>query len=72
MKSCIHCHQVRAAQLVTLRNSGKPIPDEFVFAFPRPEVIGMALPQPVLSGYALIHLAWHDGNGLPQVTETRE
>ena len=29
------------------------------------EVIGMALPQPVLSGYALIHLAWHDGNGSP-------
>ncbi len=24
------------------------------------EVIGMALPQPVLSGYALVHLAWHD------------
>ena len=23
------------------------------------EVIGMALPQPVLSGYALIHLGWH-------------
>lgn len=25
------------------------------------EIIGMALPQPVLSGYALFHLAWHDG-----------
>lgn len=25
------------------------------------EIIGMALPQPVLSGYALFHLAWHEG-----------
>ena len=24
------------------------------------EVIGMAVPQPVLSGYALFHLAWHE------------
>ena len=24
------------------------------------EIIGMALPQPVLSGYALFHLAWHE------------
>ena len=26
------------------------------------EIIGMAVPQPVLSGYALFHLAWHDTN----------
>ena len=26
------------------------------------EVIGMAVAQPVLSGYALFHLAWHDGD----------
>jgi len=24
------------------------------------EIIGMAVPQPVLSGYALFHVAWHD------------
>jgi hypothetical protein len=24
------------------------------------EIIGMALPQPVLSGYALFHVAWHE------------
>ena len=24
------------------------------------EVIGMAVPQPVLMGYALFHIAWHD------------
>ena len=26
------------------------------------EIIGMAVPQPVLSGYALFHLAWHDSD----------
>lgn len=26
----------------------------------RGEIIGMALPQPVLSGYALFHVAWHE------------
>jgi predicted deacylase len=24
------------------------------------EIIGMAVPQPVLSGYALFHIGWHD------------
>jgi predicted deacylase len=24
------------------------------------EIVGMALPQPVLSGYALFHVAWHE------------
>ena len=26
------------------------------------EIVGMAVPQPVLSGYALFHLAWHDSD----------
>jgi predicted deacylase len=26
------------------------------------EIIGMALPHPVLSGYALFHVAWHEGD----------
>ena len=33
-----------------------------VTATSRGEIIGMALPQPVLSGYALFHLAWHEEN----------
>ena len=40
-----------------------PLTDEsfnIVSTFPG-EIIGMALPQPVLSGYALFHLAWHEG-----------
>jgi predicted deacylase len=26
------------------------------------EIIGMSVPQPVLSGYALIHIGWHEAN----------
>jgi predicted deacylase len=39
-----------------------PLTDEsFDVISPIPgEIIGMAVPQPVLSGYALFHLAWHD------------
>jgi len=39
-----------------------PLTDEsFEVISPIPgEIIGMAIPQPVLSGYALFHLAWHD------------
>lgn len=40
-----------------------PLTDEsfdVVSTFPG-EIIGMAVPQPVLSGYALFHLAWHEG-----------
>ncbi len=39
-----------------------PLTDEnFEVISPIPgQIIGMAVPQPVLSGYALFHLAWHD------------
>ena len=39
-----------------------PFTDD-VFEFISPmsgEIIGMAVPQPVLSGYALFHIAWHE------------
>jgi len=41
-----------------------PLTDEaFDVLAPIPgEIIGMAVPQPVLSGYALFHLAWHDSD----------
>jgi predicted deacylase len=41
-----------------------PFIDEvFEIVAPIPgELIGMAVPQPVLSGYALFHLAWHASN----------
>jgi predicted deacylase len=41
-----------------------PFTDEvFEIVAPIPgELIGMAVPQPVLSGYALFHLAWHASN----------
>lgn len=42
-KSCIHCHQVREAQRVTLRESGQPVPDDVIFPWPNPSVIGLKL-----------------------------
>lgn len=41
-----------------------PLTDEsFEVLSPIPgEIIGMAVPQPVLSGYALFHLAWHESD----------
>jgi len=41
-----------------------PLTDEaFEVLAPIPgEIIGMAVPQPVLSGYALFHLAWHESD----------
>ena len=34
---------------------------EVIAPFPG-EIIGLAVPRPVLSGYALVHLAWHDSD----------
>ena len=41
-----------------------PLTDEtFEIISPIPgEIIGMAVPRPVLSGYALFHLAWHESD----------
>jgi predicted deacylase len=41
-----------------------PLTDEtYEVASPiRGEIVGMSVPQPVLSGYALFHLAWHESD----------
>lgn len=43
VKSCIHCHQVREAQRLTLRDAGQPIPDELMFPWPNPSLLGLRL-----------------------------
>lgn len=43
VKSCIHCHQVREAQRITVRASGKPIPDDLMFPWPNPSMLGLRL-----------------------------
>lgn len=40
-ESCMHCHQVRTADLAIYRQANKPIPDAVVFPFPQPKTIGL-------------------------------
>lgn len=43
VQSCIHCHQVRDAEFTFFRSQQKPIPDEVLYAWPMPEVLGLRL-----------------------------
>jgi predicted metalloprotease with PDZ domain len=43
VRSCLHCHQVREAERDWYRADRKPIPDEVIFPYPMPEVIGLSL-----------------------------
>ena len=42
-RSCIHCHQVGEAQRRIYLSDGKPIPDEVLFPYPDPSVIGLRM-----------------------------
>jgi predicted metalloprotease with PDZ domain len=42
-KSCIHCHQIHDAERQMLRDAGKPIPDEILYLYPMPQVVGITL-----------------------------
>lgn len=41
--SCIHCHQVREAQRKIFRDARQPLPDELLFPWPMPDVVGLNL-----------------------------
>ena len=43
VKDCLHCHQIRDAEREMARSEKGTIPDEILFPFPRPEVIGLLL-----------------------------
>src|SRR5436190_7520059 len=43
VQSCMHCHQVGEAERTFFRADRKPIPDEVVYPWPMPNVIGLAL-----------------------------
>ncbi|MBI4661048.1 MAG: PDZ domain-containing protein [Verrucomicrobia bacterium] len=43
VQSCMHCHQVRDAERLSFRAEGKPIPDEVLYPWPMPDVVGLAL-----------------------------
>jgi hypothetical protein len=40
--SCVHCHQTREAERLTFRAANKPMPDEVIFPWPIPTVVGLA------------------------------
>jgi S1-C subfamily serine protease len=42
-KSCIHCHQIREAERLVYRTAGEPIPDEVLYPYPDPAVLGLKL-----------------------------
>src|SRR5206468_3298475 len=42
-KSCMHCHQVREAERLVYRTAGEPIPDEVLFSYPDPAVLGLKM-----------------------------
>jgi serine protease Do len=43
VRSCIHCHQVRDAQRLIYRSQRKPIPEQVLYPYPLPSVIGMEM-----------------------------
>ncbi|PQO42013.1 Trx7/PDZ domain-containing (seleno)protein [Blastopirellula marina] len=43
VQSCIHCHQIGDAQKSVFRDQSKPIPDEYLFPYPHPKVLGMII-----------------------------
>src|SRR5262249_24969526 len=42
-RSCIHCHQVRDAERQLYRSTGERFPEEVLYPYPDPEVVGLKL-----------------------------
>lgn len=42
-RSCIHCHQVREAERLVYRAAAEPIPDQVLFPYPDPSVLGLTM-----------------------------
>jgi serine protease Do len=42
-KSCIHCHQIREAERLVYRTAGEPVPDDVLYPYPDPTVLGLKL-----------------------------
>src|SRR5439155_24947888 len=43
VQSCMHCHQIRDAELRLFRDAGKPVPDEVLYPWPMPQTVGLTL-----------------------------
>jgi hypothetical protein len=42
-KSCMHCHQIREAERLVYRTAKEPVPDEVLFPYPDPAVLGLKM-----------------------------
>jgi len=42
-KSCIHCHQIGDALHAWYRSADKPIPDEVMYPYPHPKILGLTM-----------------------------
>jgi hypothetical protein len=42
-RSCVHCHQVGEAERRFFRDRGEPIPEDVLFPYPNPRVLGLAM-----------------------------
>lgn len=42
-QSCIHCHQIRDAQRQLARERSEPLPDDVLYPYPMPDVLGLKL-----------------------------
>ena len=42
-RSCMHCHQIREAERLVYRTAREPIPDEELFPYPDPAVLGLEM-----------------------------
>jgi hypothetical protein len=42
-QSCIHCHQVGEGMRTQYRSAGLPIPEEVLFPYPNPRVVGLVM-----------------------------
>lgn len=43
VQSCIHCHQVGEATREWYRNRGQAVPEELVFPYPHPKILGLVM-----------------------------
>lgn len=40
-RSCVHCHQIGEAERLVFRSRGEPIPDDVLYPYPNPRVVGL-------------------------------
>ncbi|HEV3166436.1 MAG TPA: Trx7/PDZ domain-containing (seleno)protein [Isosphaeraceae bacterium] len=52
--SCMHCHQIREAERLVYRSAGEPIPDEVLYPYPDPAVLGLSMDPKAMATIARV------------------